>query len=298
MFESARPLSILYQCDDAEDYYSIVESGRDPDNPYQVNGCGNSFSITFHILFQIIVSNIFLNLFIAIIIDAFMGQADAGSMPIVENVLLDFQQKWRQHDRLATGFITIEQLDLLIIDLANSNQKEGGALIVDRKRMIDNMEYRARQIRLLELPTFDGMKHVMFWDVMMMLCSQIVKIHHKKANLEKLHKQLKVVKMFGGNKGIADNTLDQLHNKNVKKQDFEVDFGKLLAQMADFNTKIELVKEMIGYQQALKKKYNLLVDTNYKILGDLKLKELADHGIDIPVELMTTLQIGSASLIC
>jgi hypothetical protein len=91
MFESARPLSILYQCDDAEDYYSIVESGRDPDNPYQVNGCGNSFSITFHILFQIIVSNIFLNLFIAIIIDAFMGQADAGSMPIVENVLLDFQ---------------------------------------------------------------------------------------------------------------------------------------------------------------------------------------------------------------
>ena len=42
----------------------------------------------------------------------------------------------------------------------------------------------------------------------------------------------------------------------------------------------------------------MLVDTNFKILGDLKLKELADHGIDIPVELMTTLQIGSASLIC
>jgi len=46
--------------------------------------------------------------------------------------------------------------------------------------MIEKPEFRARQIRLLELPTFEGMKKVMFYDVMMMLCSQIVKIHHKK----------------------------------------------------------------------------------------------------------------------
>jgi len=90
MFESQHPYSILYQCNPDEDYNSIINDDRDPDDPYAINGCGNSFAITFHILFQIIVSNIFLNLFIAIIIDAFMGQADAGSKPIVENMLLDF----------------------------------------------------------------------------------------------------------------------------------------------------------------------------------------------------------------
>ena len=68
--------------------------------------------------------------------------------------------------------------------------------------------------------------------------------------------------------------------------------------MADQNTKIELIKEMIGFQKELKKKYNHLVDTNHKILGPEKLEKIAGQGIQMPVELVTTLHIGSASIIC
>ena len=73
MFDSSQPRSILYQCIENEDYYTIIERGDDPTDTYGPKGCGNPFAVAFHLLFQVIVSQVFLNLFIAIIIDAFFG---------------------------------------------------------------------------------------------------------------------------------------------------------------------------------------------------------------------------------
>lgn len=93
-------------------------------------------AIAFHLLFQVIVSQVFLNLFIAIIIDAFFGQTDMANMPVKEKTINDFQRLWSFYDNKATGFITIEQLQLLLIDLAKSHAEEGGALIPFKKRII------------------------------------------------------------------------------------------------------------------------------------------------------------------
>ena len=76
MFDSSQPYSIMYQCNENEDYYSIIARGDDPTDVYGPKGCGTGFAVYFHILFQVIVSQVFLNLFIAIIIDAFFGQTD------------------------------------------------------------------------------------------------------------------------------------------------------------------------------------------------------------------------------
>ena len=73
MFDSSQSFSILYECKEEEDYYSIIARGDDPGDVYGPKGCGNGFAVVFHILFQVIVSQVFLNLFIAIIIDAFFG---------------------------------------------------------------------------------------------------------------------------------------------------------------------------------------------------------------------------------
>ena len=73
MFDSSQSFSILYECKEDEDYYSIIARGDDPEDVYGPKGCGNGFAVVFHILFQVIVSQVFLNLFIAIIIDAFFG---------------------------------------------------------------------------------------------------------------------------------------------------------------------------------------------------------------------------------
>lgn len=80
MFDSSRSYSIMYQCNEEEDYKSIVADGRDPNSSDGPKGCGTDFAIAFHLLFQIIVSQVFLNLFIAIIIEAFFGQATSGAL--------------------------------------------------------------------------------------------------------------------------------------------------------------------------------------------------------------------------
>ena len=71
MFDSSRPYSILFQCEQNEDFETIVVAGRDPNAVDGPKGCGTGFAVAFHLLFQVIVSQVFLNLFIAIIIDAF-----------------------------------------------------------------------------------------------------------------------------------------------------------------------------------------------------------------------------------
>ena len=70
-----------------------------------------------------------MNLFIAIIIDAFFGQAGMLGMPVKEKSIADFVKIWSKYDRNAEGFITIQQLELFIIDLSNAREDEGAALI-------------------------------------------------------------------------------------------------------------------------------------------------------------------------
>ena len=96
MFDSSQARSILYQCEEVEDYYTITArkvedpSLPGPDETYGPKGCGTSFAIAFHLLFQVLVSQVFLNLFIAIIIDAFFGQSDMSDLPVKAKTIDDF----------------------------------------------------------------------------------------------------------------------------------------------------------------------------------------------------------------
>ena len=95
------------------------------------------------------------------------------NMPVKEKTIEDFQRLWSKYDNHATGMITISQLNLLLIDLANSHQDEGGALIPFKKRMADLTEtgviFRQRQMAALKIPTYNNMKSVMFHDVLIKL---------------------------------------------------------------------------------------------------------------------------------
>lgn len=76
MMDAGRQRSILFQCNPDADYYSILANGM------QTDGCGNTAAVPYFYSFTLIVSQIFLNLFIAIIIDSFLGQSDAFSLPV------------------------------------------------------------------------------------------------------------------------------------------------------------------------------------------------------------------------
>lgn len=51
MFDSSQQFSILYNCNEGEDFDSIVARGDDPNDLYGPKGCGNNFAIAFHISF-------------------------------------------------------------------------------------------------------------------------------------------------------------------------------------------------------------------------------------------------------
>jgi len=60
------------------------------------DACGNPLiAYVFFYSFTVIVSQIFLNLFVAIIIDSFMGQSDAFSLPVTQNDIDEFLEVWK-----------------------------------------------------------------------------------------------------------------------------------------------------------------------------------------------------------
>lgn len=64
------------------------------------------------------MSQIFLNLFIAIIIDSFMGQADAFALPVNQNDIDEFIEVWQEYDSDALGYIESKDLEDFILTLS------------------------------------------------------------------------------------------------------------------------------------------------------------------------------------
>lgn len=300
MFDSSQSYSILNQCEKDEDYAQIVREGRDPNDPYGPKGCGNGFAIAFHLLFQVIVSQVFLNLFIAIIIDAFFGQTDLAAMPVKEKSIEDYQRIWSKFDRDATGFIKVSDLGRLLQELAKSDPTEGGALIPFKKRIANNEEFRNRQIILFAIPTYQIQKKVMFYDVLIRLCFQSVKLYFEQKDVKKMQKQLQVLKKIGGF-AMNDDTLEALHTNNIKPNGFDRDFSGLIEKMKDPNPKAEIVTKLNEESLALLRKYNENVDTNLKVIEGTAGEEAAaksiEQGYEPSVELYTTAHLGSALFI-
>ena len=192
MFESSRSYSVLYQCNEEEDYDSIVADGRDPADTYGPRGCGTDFAIAFHLLFQIIVSQVFLNLFIAIIIEAFFGQAAAGALfeKLDERTFEGFQRGWAEYDKTATGFITTGQLEKLIVDLASAKYDTASNLVLDSKLVATDTAFRERYILRLAVPTYEKMRKVMFYDVLVKMSQSIVRNHYQVTAKKKMRRSL------------------------------------------------------------------------------------------------------------
>jgi len=54
----------------------------------------------------------------------------------------------------------------------------------------------------------------MYYDVLIQLCYQAVKLYFQKSDIKKMQKQLGILKKIGGNV-FTEDTLEALHNKNV-----------------------------------------------------------------------------------
>jgi hypothetical protein len=146
MMNCAKTRSVTFQCNEESNYYSILNNNMEPD------GCGNPvFAYIYFYSFFILVGQIFLNLFIAIIIDSFLGQSDAFSLPVTSMDIDEFREIWKDFDPDARGYIEAHDLEDFIISLCN----EECNLIPNRKLVMKDVTFRRRYIARLEIPAFN-----------------------------------------------------------------------------------------------------------------------------------------------
>lgn len=159
MFDLARTYSPEYQCRENETYETMMENGGEP------FACGNPIvSYIFFVLFHILVFQIFVNLFIAIIIDAFLGQTLQFQLPIKKYSLYEFCNIWSKYDPEATGYIDIDDLDSFLKDMSESS--EGREIVVLADKVQNSHAFRQQLISKLNIPTYNQVKQVMFYDVL------------------------------------------------------------------------------------------------------------------------------------
>lgn len=76
------------------------------------------------------------------------------------------------------------------MDLANEKYDIASNLILDKKFVATDANFRARFIMDLAVPTYEKMRKVMFHDVLMKLSHQIVRNHFDMAATKKMRKNL------------------------------------------------------------------------------------------------------------
>ena len=136
---------------------------------------------------------------------------------------------------------------------------------LDEEKKVRNPEYEAfrrRLIKTLEIPTYNKMKDVMYYDVLMKLSHQVVMHQFKEKRLPKLEKNLRAIKRMGG-KVLHDDTLAALHYRNAIRKDlYDTGVIELFAKAEEAAPRAQLVQNLVAKNKLLRKDWNHLVDTN------------------------------------
>ena len=77
---------------------------------------------------------------------------------------------------------------------------------------INDRKFRNRQIMALEIPTYEMMKKVMFYDVLMKLCHQSIKLFYEKEEVQNNRMKMKIVRMLNPDLVLYCDSLEALHN--------------------------------------------------------------------------------------
>ena len=159
MFDLARQYSPQYLCRENETYESMIENGGEP------FACGTPIvAYVFFIMFHILVSQIFVNLFIVIIIDAFQDRDSLNKLPITFLNIYEFSQVWCKYDPEATGFISIDDLEQLVLDLIET--EEGSNLVIFKDLIKEHPVLRRRFLAKLNIPTYSKLQKVYYMDTL------------------------------------------------------------------------------------------------------------------------------------
>ena len=104
------------------------------------------------------------NLFIVIIIDAFQDRDSLNKLPITFLNIYEFSQVWCKYDPEATGFISIHDLEQLVLDLIET--EEGSNLVIFKDLIKEHPVLRRRFLAKLNIPTYSQIQKVYYMDTL------------------------------------------------------------------------------------------------------------------------------------
>ena len=240
MFEASWQKSILYQCNEDETFETIIAADRDPQDWQGPKGCGNFFgAILFFNIFNLFVTLIYLNVVVAVIVDAFSGSSQVSKLPFGVKLMEECIMCWAKFDPEATYFITIQDLDKMVEQLAKL--ESSSELFVYQHAVESSSVFRRRLIGALEIPMFDNFKKVMFYDVLQQLIKRAFKLYHNKELIESNLMKLRVTEMFSRSNTSANQhiLIEDIINLNT---DFLLDFDEAtIKHLAQIGKRIDLI---------------------------------------------------------
>lgn len=196
--------------------------------------------------FTLIVSQIFLNLFIAIIIDSFLNQSDAFSLPVTQNDIDEFIEVWAAFDPDAKGFIESHELEDFLQELC----KTECGLIPNRKLVDRDVTVRRRFIARLEIPCFNGFRRFMFYDVLQTMARCVCEKAYNKERFAKKKMAMKHLRILG------THTEDKIEAgvKGIFGTEYELDFEEILGNINNLDKNIDSVSVLTQIARNMSKK--------------------------------------------
>ena len=181
-----------------------------------------------------LISQIYLNVLIAVIADVFGGMVERSKLPVSDSLIDKFVRCWSKYDVDATFFISIEDLEHLIVDLSKDDFTGGS--FIHQSNIEDSQHFRESLVSALQIPTFGQFKKVMFYDILQKMCYRAFKISH---NIDRIKENLKKAKVINSSKRFC--LIEDMENLD---DNFAVDFDKeTLAHFKKLGKRIELISK-------------------------------------------------------
>ena len=121
---------MLFQCENSQSFEDRERNG--------INGCGSITAYPYFVCFILVVSVIFLNLFIAIILEGQLMATQQQEARVNEQTRDEFIRAWVKYDPDATGFIKVENMGELILDLALEEHQRKAEMLIKKKEYMFN----------------------------------------------------------------------------------------------------------------------------------------------------------------
>ena len=166
-------------------------------------------------------------------------------MKINDRALERFQRVWAQYDKEATGFIKVGQLRDVLYDLGAQGDK-GAALVPFHEDCEVSSLFFDRQIKALEIPTYENQRKVLFYDVLLRLVDQTTKMHIQEERLLKIQVHLEVLQKFGAVDLVHVDKLASLYYRNpYRKERFDFELMQLIdKKLKEKKPTAELIKDL------------------------------------------------------